>query len=310
MASMTARRVLALLVAVLLVAACSDDGPEAQQTTTTGSSAPSPSGDGRLGPFTVLPGATTERGELTAGLPIAEGSVLLGPTFPDVGDQPGGFEALLVVLGDPVAVYNAYLDAAAGLGMRAGPPGGCIYGFGSISCFRRVIDPADGEALSVFVQRRPFGDGFVSHAALHYEPPGTVDPDDAGPISPPTPTSVPPVLELPEHLPPVPEDGWSTALAPTGPKLETVSGTALAGPPGLCPCGTAGWSAVLRVDRPVDGVIAAYARQLGVVQPTVRRGRRRDVRIADLGVVPGGITQLRTVSDDRGTWLLIAVSSG
>ncbi|MBV9951177.1 MAG: hypothetical protein JO291_04460 [Acidimicrobiia bacterium] len=308
---MTARRVLALLVAGLLLAACSGDGPEAERTTTTRAVAEAPSGRGRVGPFTVLDGAATERGDLMTGIPIAPGSVLIGPTFPDVGDLRGGFEALLLVVGNPVAVYNHYLDYAAGLGMRAGSGGGCLYGFGSTTCARRVIDPADGEALSVYVQRRPVDGGYVSHAALHYEPPGTVDPHDAGPIATPTPTSVPPVVKLPAQVPAPSADRWSTLLAPNGPELATVEGTQLAGPPGLCPCGPTGWSAVLRVDRPVDAVIAAYARELGVTQPSIRPGRGAGgARVADLGLVPGGIVQLRTVTDRRGSWLLVAVSGG
>jgi hypothetical protein len=270
--------------------------------------------DDRVGPFKIDGGAATQRGDLTAGLPIAPGSVLIGPTFPDVGDHPGGFVALLLVVGNPVAVYNHYLDSAAGLGMRAGTGGGCLYGFGSTTCARRVVDPADGEALSVYVQRRPLeGGGYVSHAALHYEPPGSVDPDDAGPVATPTPTSVPPVVPLPKEVAPWSDSGWSTLLAPNGPKLETVLGTQVVGPPGLCPCGASGWSAVLAVSgaRPVDAVIDAYARQLGVLQPKVRRGHGTgDPRVADLGLVPGGIAQLRTVTDRRGSWLLVAFSSG
>jgi hypothetical protein len=151
----------------------------------------------------------------------------------------------------------------------------------------------------------------VSHAALHYEPPGTVDPQDAGLVAAPTPTSVPPVLTLPKQVPAASGTGWSTLLAPNGPTLETVEGTKLAGPPGLCPCGATGWSAVLAVDRPVDAVIDAYARQLGVTQPKIRRGHgAADARVADLGLVPGGIAQLRTVTDRRGSWLLVAFSSG
>jgi hypothetical protein len=243
-------------------------------------------------------------------MPIAPGSALIGPTFPDAGDHPGGFEALLLVVGNPVAVYNHYLDDAAGLGMRAGTGGGCLYGFGSTTCARRVIDPADGEALSVYVQRRPVEGGWVSHAALHYEPPGTVDPQDAGPVATPTPTSVPPVLTLPKDIPAA-DTAWSTLLAPNGPKLETVDGTELAGPPGLCPCGATGWSAVLRVDGPVDAAIDAYARQLGVQRPKIRRAHgSAGARVADLGLVPGGIAQLRTVTDRRGSWLLVAFSLG
>jgi hypothetical protein len=313
MAEMTARRVIALLVAGLLLAACSSGGPQAEQTTTTRAERrPQPSED-RVGPFEVSIGAATERGDLTTGLPIAPGSVLIGPTFPDVGDHPGGFEALLLVVGNPVAVYNDYLDDAAGLGMRAGTGGGCLYGFGSTTCARRVIDPADGEALSVYVQRRPVEGGWVSHAALHYEPPGTVAPEDAGTVATPTPTSVPPVLTLPKQVPRWSDRAWSTLLAPNGPKLETVSGTQVVGPPGVCPCGVSGWSAVLQVadDRPVDAVIDAYARQLGVTQPKIRRGHGAgEPRVADLGLVPGGLAQLRAVTDRRGTWLLVAFSSG
>src|SRR4051794_35185397 len=159
-----------------MVAACADHDPgRADPTTPTSAPASDPSGS-RAGPFTVAAGATRTSGDLTDGLPVADGSVLLGPVFPDLGKLDGGFDALLLVTGDPVAVYNAYVDSAASLGMQTGGAGGCLAGFGSITCARRVIDPSDGEALSIRVERRPIGHGeYVSHAAMHYEPPGTVD---------------------------------------------------------------------------------------------------------------------------------------
>ena len=256
----------------------------------------------------MLAGATEVEGDLTDGLPIAEGSVLLGPVFPDVSDEDGGFAALLLVTGDPVAVFNAYVDSAESLGMRAGQ-GGCIAGFGSIACARRIVDPSDGEALSIMVERRPVEGGFVSHAALHYEPPGSVDLGEVDPITPSPPTIAPPVVELPQEVP-APDGRWSQLLSPGGPVLELADGTRLAGPPGPCPCGTRGWSAVLRVDGPAEEAIDAYAAQLGVDDPEVRTGDGGNVRVADLGLVPGGITQLRTITGDRGSWLLLTVSFG
>jgi hypothetical protein len=304
----TALRAIALVLALVLAASCSDDGPEAARVTTSSVPAASNQAETRVGPFEVLAGAATSRGELAPDLPIAPGSVLLGPVFPDAS-HPDGFVALLLVTSNPIAVYNHYMDEAASLGMRAGMGGGCIYGFGSITCARRVVDPADGEALSVLVERRPVAGGFVSHAALRYEPPGTVDPEDAPPDVPTPPTSTPPVLRLPTHVPAAADDAWSRLLSPGGPALSLADGTALAGPPGPCPCGTRGWSAVMKVDGSPDEAIEAYARQLGVERPNIRRGPG-DVRVADLGLVPGGITQLRTASDARGTWLMFAVSLG
>src|SRR4051812_2355899 len=71
----TALRTTALLLALLLVAACADDDPgRADPTTATSAPASDPSGS-RAGPFTVAAGATRTSGELTDGLPLAEGSV-------------------------------------------------------------------------------------------------------------------------------------------------------------------------------------------------------------------------------------------
>jgi hypothetical protein len=305
------RRAVALVMAAAIFVACSDGGPErADPTTSTSAPAGRPEAT-RAGPFPVVAGATTSRGELTDGLPIAEGSVLLGPVFPDLGEEGGGFVALLLVTGDPVAVYNSYVDAAAALGMQAGGSGGCVTGFGSITCARRVVDPADGEALSVLVERRPLGHAtYVSHAALHYEPPGTVDPEDAGTVNPSPPTSTPASLDLPAEVAATPDDGWSQALSPGGPTIELPAGAGLAGPPGPCPCGGQGWSAVLRVEGDARAAIDDLAGQLGADAPQVRTGDGGRARVADLGLVPGGITQIRAVTDDRGTWLLFAVSLG
>lgn len=310
---------LALLLAGSLLAACSDEGPETTRSTTT-TTAPDdvPPAADELGPFPVLAGSTTIDGDLASGIPIAMGSTLLGPTFPDLkadGEADGGFVALLLVTGDPVAVYNDYVDSAEALGMGSGQ-GGCISGFGSITCARRVVDPSDGEALSITVERRPVEDGFVSHAALHYEPPGSVDLDEVGPITPSPPTSAPPVVELPQEVPEA-DDGWSQLLSAGGPPLELAEGTMLAGPPGPCPCGTRGWSVVLRVDGSTEDAIDAYAAQLGVDDPVVRTNGDADsdsdsdgAMVADLGLVPGGVTQLRVTTDERGTWLLLSVSFG
>jgi len=302
---------LALLIVGSLLAACSDEGPESTRSTTT-TMAPddAPPAADELGPFPVLAGSTTIEGELTSGIPIAIGSTLLGPTFPDLGadgEADGGFVALLLVTGDPVAVYNDYVDSAEALGMRSGQ-GGCVSGFGSITCARRVVDPSDGEALSIMVERRPVADGFVSHAALHYEPPGSVDLDEIGPITPSPPTSTPTVVELPQEVPDA-GDGWSQLLSAGGPPLELADGTMLAGPPGPCPCGTRGWSAVLRVDGSAADAIDAYAAQLGVDDPATRTDDDGSM-VADLGLVPGGVTQLRATTDERGTWLMLSVSFG
>ncbi len=96
---MTALRTIAFALALALVAACSDDGPEPADPSLPETTSVVPT-EGRVGPFAVLAGGTTTRGDLVDGLPIAAGSALLGPTFPDA-DGEGGFSALLLVTGDP-----------------------------------------------------------------------------------------------------------------------------------------------------------------------------------------------------------------
>jgi hypothetical protein len=151
----------------------------------------------------------------------------------------------------------------------------------------------------------------VSHGALRYLPPGSVDPDDAGEVRPSPPTSTPPVVTLPARVEAPPADDWSRWVAPDGPELHLADGTALATPPGPCPCGGTGWGAVLRVEGSAEDAIDDYAAQLGVDDPEIREGAGEgDVLIADLGLVPGGITQLRAVTDERGTWLLVATGLG
>ena len=260
----------------------------------------------------MLAGSTTIEGELTSGSPSPAGSTLLGPTFPDLGadgEADGGFEALLLVTGDPVAVYNDYVDSAEALGMRSGQ-GGCISGFGSITCARRVVDPSDGEALSIMVERRPV-DGRVRVArraalrAARFGRPRRGRPDHT--------------LAAHLHARRGRAAAGGTGRRATGGAscsrravrpLELAEGTMLAGPPGPCPCGTRGWSAVLRVDGSAEEAIDAYAAQLGVDDPVIRTDDDGETMVADLGLVPGGVTQLRATTDERGTWLMLSVSFG
>ena len=83
-----------LLVLASLLAGCSDDGPDSTRSTTTTAPDDGPPAADEVGPFPVLAGSATSDGELTSGLPIVEGSTLMCPTFPDVADDPGGFEAV------------------------------------------------------------------------------------------------------------------------------------------------------------------------------------------------------------------------
>jgi hypothetical protein len=257
---------------------------------------------------TAGPGTT-----LVEGLEVAEGSVLLGPTFPaaDRSGRNGGFLALALVTGDPVAVFNDYLEQARALGMVPAP-GGCFGNPQRINCVNLLADSRDGESLLVVLTRGPgAGYGPVSHVALRYLPPGTPDLSTAEP-RPVPPTAPLPVVPLPDG--PVarpPSTDIAVAVRPAGSEpVPLVDGTELVGPPGPCGCAVDGWSAVLRVTGDPRQAVQDWAAALGnpgaTIETTEAGGRK--VLQASLGLVPTGGTELRAVTEDGLTHLLIAVA--
>ena len=233
---------LALLLAGSLLAACSDEGPESTRSTTT-TTAPDdgpPAADERravpgAGRVGHVRGRAHQRAADRRGLD-ADRSDLPRP----VADDPGGFEALLLVTGDPVLVYNAYVDAAEALGMQSGR---------AWLHLRVRVDhlrPAHGRPVRRRgavdrgrAPRRSTGASSCRTPRLHYEPPGSVDLDEVEPEQASPPTSTPAVVELPDEVP-EPGDDWSQQVGGGGPPLELADGTMLAGAAGSLPVRHAG----------------------------------------------------------------------
>lgn len=302
----------ALMVAVLLAAGC---GGDAGTGDAAAGSSPSTAVDvERVGPFEVMAEATAGPGTtLAEGLEVADGSVLLGSTFPaaDRSGRNGGFEALVLLTGDPVAVFNDYVEQARALGMSPAP-GGCFGNPQRIHCINALADSRDGESLLVVLVRGPgAGYGPVSHVALRYLPPGTPDLSTAEP-RPVPPTTPLPVVSLPAG--PVarpPATDIAVAVRPTGSEpVPLVDGTELVGPPGPCGCAAVGWSAVLRVTGDPRQAVEDWAAALGApgaaIEATAVGGRK--VLQASLGLVGAGGTELRAVTEDGVTHLLVAVA--
>ncbi len=301
-----AYRLGSLVAALVLAVACGGAG-------TDGSRSAPPSTRFRVehrpvGPFPVLAGSTAGQGaQLFGGLTVARGSLLLGASFPGAAVEDGEL-ALLLVTGDPVAVYNTYVDQAGGLGMVA-RGGGCKGSARSLGCTARLLDPDDGESLAVALERRPAGAGMVSHASLWYRPPGSTDPRPAG-----QPATAP-------HRPSAPRPPPGPPPRPSRWRAERVGGPLRSSrrPAGRqCPGGATG---PVRLCRPMVGGAAGdrrRRRRAGGVRPPV--GRRlayhrpppgswaHRARVARLGRVPAGTAELRAVTGADGvTWLLLAV---
>jgi hypothetical protein len=256
--------VLAVVVAlVLAVAACSSDdegGDAAAEPDVAASSDRSPVSAADLGPFDLAPDGMSGPGTpLGAGLEVPEGAVLLGVAFPDLVGS--GFRALLLVTGDPVAVFNAVADQAGGLGMVA--EGGCLGTEGEVACSGRYVDEADGERLRVNLDRTIGPSGVVSGMGLQYEPPGTLDPDDSPGGGFPTPTDPVAPVPLPEGPIAAPDDIDVVVAVrePDGRGRSVEVGSELVGLPGPCACAGTGWSFVVELTGVERDVLAAYARQ-------------------------------------------------
>lgn len=212
-----------------------------------------------LAPFAVDPDDVAGPGTPLGGeLSVPEGAVLLGIPFPDL--EGGGFRALMLITGDPVATYNAMVSQATAQGM--GRDGLCLGEVQSIRCGGRFVDDADGESLVIDVRRSVGVAGAVSGLAVRYRPPGSEElepepePAGGGPTTPLTP------VDLPDEVTPPPVEDVGRDLRPATAAVRTVEeGSDLVGLPGPCACGGEGWSFVVTVDGRVRDVIAAYARQ-------------------------------------------------
>lgn len=211
---------------------------------------------------------------LGGGLEVPEGALLQGTTFPDL--VGGGFRALLLLTGDPVAVYDALAAQAVGLGMQG--PGGCLGDATIVGCQATFVDPADGESLAVSVSRKlDPANGVVSGVGLLYRPPGSVEdaPEAPGGLTPTTP--LPPVV-LPDPVPvPAPEDIARAVRVPGSPMRTLETGSVLVGLPGPCACEGGGWSVVVRLDGVARDVVHGYARQFSDLgEPPDLEDRHRD----------------------------------
>lgn len=255
---------LAVAVAVVLVtAACSsDDDPGAGPTEPAAVAGDDrvPVSAAELGPFDLgTEGMAGPGTPLGAGMQVPKGAVLLGVPFPDL--EGSGFRALMLVTGDPVAVFNAVADQAGGLGMVA--KGGCLGAEEEVTCSGRYVDDADGERLRVTLHRTVGTSGVVSGLGLRYEPPGTEEAD--GTVDPGVPTPTDPVapVALPEGPIEAPEDVDVVAAVrdSDGRGRAVEVGSELVGMPGPCACAGSGWSFVVELTGVNRDVISAYARQ-------------------------------------------------
>lgn len=310
------RRAVAALVAavVLLVAGCAsdDDGDDdSTPATVTDRSDRFEVDAADVVPFVVADDATAGPGTpLGAGLEVPEGAVVLGTTFPDL--EGGGFRVLLLVPGDPVAAFNDLRDQAATMGLEGAA--GCLAGGDRLGCSARLVDPADGETLSLSLTRRVTDLGSMSGLGLRYRPPGTVEdatPGDQG--SGPT-TPVPP-LALPD--PPLPEvdpaDVGLLVRPPASPVIALEPGSELAGPAGPCACDGEGWSFVVEVTGVILDVVAAYGRQLSDLGsvPDIADRQVGDATVLALRVGDGADrAEVIGVEDEAGDYVIVTVAGG
>ncbi len=305
----------AVALILLLAAACTDDGadpdPDAGATGAPAASARVEVAEADLGPFDGDPDDFGGPGTpLGAGLSVPEGALLQGTTFPDL--VGGGYRALLLVVGDAVAVHDALAGQAGDLGMEGA--GGCIGSADQVGCSGRFADPADGESLTYTVARRVGPTGVVSGVGLQYRPPGSDDGTTADEGSS-APTSPLPEVVLPDPVPvPDPLD-VALALRTPGTAMRTVeAGSELVGLPGPCACDGPGWSFVARLDGVERDVIAGYGRQFTDLgdPPDMDDVHRSDVTLIGLRVGEGDdVAEIRAALPDRGTpYVIVTVRPG
>jgi hypothetical protein len=307
----------AVLVAALVLGSCSGGGDDEGSDTTDPAAAASGERvevtEADLGPFTEvdpddLAGPGTPLG---GGLTVPEGALLQGTTFPDL--VGGGFRALLLVTGDPVAVYDTVVGQASGLGMQG--TGGCLGAATLVGCEGTFVDGSDGESLAVTVNRRvdPVN-GVVSGLALLYRPPGTEDagPGDGQGLPP---TSPIPEVVLPDPVPvPTVEDVALAVRSPGSPRRTVEAGSELVGLPGPCACVGGGWSMVVRLDGVERDVLHGYARQFSDLgePPDLEDRHRDDITLVGVRVGEGDATaEIRaSLPDDGEAYAIVTVRPG
>ncbi len=297
-------RLLTVVAALaLVVAACSggDDEGEGVEGADAALTERTPVTAADLGPFALSTEGMAGPGTpLGAGLEVPEGAVLLGVPFPDLVGE--GYRALLLVPGDPVAVFATMSEQAGGLGMSA--DGGCLNVFDQLGCAATFTDAADGEALTLRLSRRIGFSGVISGLALRYEPPGSIDPGDAPPDAAPPPTDPVTPFPLPEGpvAPPDPADVVLALRDPASPARAVEAGSTLVGLPGPCPCLDEGWSFVVQVDGVARDVVAAYARQLSDLgeAPDISDQLRDDLTLLGVRIGEGDVAEVRAVVPDSG----------
>ncbi len=306
-----------MLVAALLVASCSSGGDDEVSDTSdpveaaTGdrvavdeadlAAFPEVEADDLAGPGTALGG----------GLTVPEGALLQGTAFPDL--VGGGFRALLLVTGSPVAVYDELAGQAAGLGMRG--EGGCLGAENLVGCQATFVDAADGESLSVSVHRKvdPLL-GVVSGAGLLYRPPGSEEggPGNDGGIPPTAPLTD---VTLPDPVPvPAPEDVALAVRTAGSPKRTIEPGSELVGLPGPCACDGGGWSMVVRLTGVERDVLHGYMRQFNDLgeTPDLEDRHRDDLTLigARVGESPATAEIRAALRDEGPGYAIITVRPG
>ncbi|HYI61104.1 MAG TPA: hypothetical protein VEW93_04805 [Acidimicrobiales bacterium] len=262
-----------------------------------------------LGPFDLDPEGMAGPGTPLGGdLSVPEGAVLLGIPFPDL--TGGGFRALMLVTGDPVAVFNDMASQASAVGMER--VGTCTSAEQDLTCRGRYVDGADGESLVVESRQAVTELSAVSGLAVRYRPPGSEDVGagaDAGataPTAPLAPVALPEVVTAPPD-----EDVGVGVRSPLAPPRAVETGSTLVGLPGPCACGGEGWSFVVRVEGKVRDLLAAYARQFTDLgePPDVSDRFRGDQTTFGLRVGEGDrVAEIRAVAPEAGpTYLVVTV---
>lgn len=240
----------ALLVPLLAATCGNGDGPE----------------ETRVAGIPVLEGATSGPGtELGAGFTVAEGSVLVGTTFPAV-DEPvpnPGFSALLLVTGSFQEVFDAYRRQAAELGVQVRPGNAetrqfCWEVSGAFTCggSGNITSDVAGPTVSMTADRGPQrGDRPpVSHLLLGYEDAGPGEPGP--PVTPRRWQPEPGVPPLPDGWPELAEEGEAYGPGKGQEPLRVPEGTELVAPPATpTPRCFGGSTVVLRTEEDPEVVV-------------------------------------------------------
>ncbi|MBB5785867.1 hypothetical protein [Jiangella mangrovi] len=246
------RRV-AVLLSTLLLVACGDGGSGGSAT---------PTGE--------PPGTA-----ITADLTVPPGTVLLGTSFP----HDAGTEALLLVTGDPVAVFADLVDQVRAAGLdpltyhpdEDAAPSACrvadvAYPGGeseALECEAHAFGPSAYRLdLELVVSEHP--EPYLSFVRITEVRDSPSSPLPGLEAEAPTPEGDSPVTppDFPAGLP-GPGDRIGAPFAPSGEEHALLDGYELLAPPMMSTCATGGFVAVVRaVDGPSDAV-AAWAEHLG-----------------------------------------------